>query len=139
MSIQVTWNIYIVQDLFRLPHLPPPPTALPSESVPVIILSFLLSTLPMKRAGIAQSVQRRATGYGLGFNSRQWQKVLLYSTDSRPALELTQPLIHWVPGVLSSDVKQPGRETDHPPPSSAEVKNSRAIPPIPHTLSSRDA
>jgi hypothetical protein len=34
----------------------------------------------------------------------------------------TQPPIQWVPGVLSLGVKRPGREADHSPPSSAEVK-----------------
>jgi hypothetical protein len=36
----------------------------------------------------------------------------------------TQPPIQWVPGVLSLRVKRPGREADHSPPSSAEVKNA---------------
>jgi hypothetical protein len=35
---------------------------------------------------------------------------------------LTQPPIKWVPGSLSLGVKRPGREVDHSPPSSAEVK-----------------
>jgi hypothetical protein len=33
-----------------------------------------------------------------------------------------QPLIQWVPGALSLGVKRSGREADHSPPSSAEVK-----------------
>jgi hypothetical protein len=41
---------------------------------------------------------------------------------SRPALGPTQPPIRWVPGDLSPGVKRPGREADHSPPSSAEVK-----------------
>jgi hypothetical protein len=41
--------------------------------------------------------------------------------------------IKWVPGV-----KQPGRETDSSPPSSAEFKNDEIIPPVPHTSSWRD-
>jgi hypothetical protein len=32
-------------------------------------------------------------------------------------------------------VQQPGREVDHSPPSSAEVKNGGAIPPLAHTSS----
>jgi hypothetical protein len=28
-------------------------------------------------------------------------------------------------------VKQPGREADHSPPSSAKVQNGRAVPPLP--------
>jgi hypothetical protein len=34
----------------------------------------------------------------------------------------TQPPIQWVPGDLYLEVKWPGREADHSPPSSAEVK-----------------
>jgi hypothetical protein len=41
---------------------------------------------------------------------------------SRPALEPTQPPIQWVLGALSLEIKRPGREADHSPPSSAEVK-----------------
>jgi hypothetical protein len=32
--------------------------------------------------------------------------------------------IQWVPGPLSLGIKRPGREADHSPPSSAEVKNT---------------
>jgi hypothetical protein len=35
----------------------------------------------------------------------------------------TQPPIQWVPGALSLGVKRPGREADHSPSSSAEVKD----------------
>jgi hypothetical protein len=41
---------------------------------------------------------------------------------SRPALGSTQPPIQWVPGALSLGVKRSGREADHSPPTSAEVK-----------------
>jgi len=41
---------------------------------------------------------------------------------SRPALGLTQPPIQWVTGVLSQEVKRPGCEADHSPPTSPEVK-----------------
>jgi hypothetical protein len=34
----------------------------------------------------------------------------------------THPPIQWVPGALSVRVKRVGREADHSPPSSAEVK-----------------
>jgi hypothetical protein len=34
---------------------------------------------------------------------------------------------------------RPGRETDHSPSSSAEVRNGGAIPPLPHTSSLRVA
>jgi len=43
----------------------------------------------------------------------------------------TQPPIQWVVGALSLGVKQPGREADHSPPSSAEVENAWSYIPIP--------
>jgi hypothetical protein len=46
----------------------------------------------------------------------------LFSTSSRPVLGSTQPPIQWVPTALSPEVKRPGREADHSPPTSAEVK-----------------
>jgi len=64
--------------------------------------------------------------YGLdfrGFESRQGLGIFLFTTASRPALGPTQPPIQWVPGALSLGLKLPGREADHSPPSSAEVKN----------------
>jgi hypothetical protein len=36
----------------------------------------------------------------------------------------TQPLIQWVPWALSLEARQLGREADHSPLCSAEVKNS---------------
>jgi hypothetical protein len=56
-------------------------------------------------------------------------------TASRPVMGTTQPLIQCVPGVISQEVKRLGREADHSLPSSAKVKNSGAIPPLPHTSS----
>jgi hypothetical protein len=71
----------------------------------------------------------------LGFHSQQKQEIFLYCTASRPALGLTHSPIQCVPGALSPGVKQPRREADHSPPSSAEVKNGGAIPPLPHVFS----
>jgi hypothetical protein len=48
--------------------------------------------------------------------------IFIFTTASRTALEPTQPPIQWVSGALSLGVKQPERETDHWPLSSAEVK-----------------
>jgi hypothetical protein len=42
--------------------------------------------------------------------------------SATPSLGSTQPPIQWVPGALSSDKKQQGREADHSPPASAKVK-----------------
>jgi hypothetical protein len=72
---------------------------------------------------------RRSSGsivsdYGLD-DPRQGQRIFPLASVSRPALRPTQPP---VPGVLSPgpfpQVKaRPGRDADHSPPSSAEVKN----------------
>jgi len=43
---------------------------------------------------------------------------------SRPAVGPTQLPIQWVRGALSLRVKWPGRETNHSPTTSAEVKNA---------------
>jgi hypothetical protein len=59
-----------------------------------------------------------------GLNSRQGQDgIFLLATASRPALRPTQPPIQWESGALTSRVNRSGRETDHSPPSSAEVNN----------------
>jgi hypothetical protein len=58
----------------------------------------------------------------LGFDSRRGLGIFLFTTVSRTALRPTQPPIQWVRGALSLEVKQPGLEADHSPPSSAEVK-----------------
>jgi len=47
----------------------------------------------------------------------------------------TQPPIHWLPWALNLGLKRPGREADYIPPSSAEVKNREAKPPLPNTYS----
>jgi hypothetical protein len=44
----------------------------------------------------------------------------------------TQPPIQWALGALSPRVKRLGREADHSPPTSAEVKNGGTITPLPH-------
>jgi hypothetical protein len=50
------------------------------------------------------------------------EELFLSPTASRTALAPTHPPIQWVPGVLSLEVKRPGRETNHSPTSSAQVK-----------------
>jgi hypothetical protein len=48
-----------------------------------------------------------------------------FSISSRPAVEPTQHPIKRVPGALSQGLKWQGREADHSPPTSAEVKKTR--------------
>jgi hypothetical protein len=68
-----------------------------------------------------------ALGYGLEDRGSRVQfpaglGIFLFTTASGTALGPTQPPIQWVEGALSLVIKRPGRETDHLPPSSAEVK-----------------
>jgi hypothetical protein len=44
-----------------------------------------------------------------------WSFIIIHAISRR---------IQWVPGALSLGLKRPGREADHSPPSSAEVKNA---------------
>jgi hypothetical protein len=56
----------------------------------------------------------------------QWKALVNFhfSESSRLALRSTQPRVRWVPGALSPGVKRPGREVDHSPPTSAEIKKN---------------
>jgi hypothetical protein len=64
-------------------------------------------------------VWRWATGWMFGVGVRAGVGIFLFTTAGP-----TQPPIQCVPGALSLGVKRPGREADHSPPSSAEVKNA---------------
>jgi hypothetical protein len=68
-----------------------------------------------------------ATGYGLDDRSSSPGRVknLLFSTLFIPVLGSTQPPIQWVPGAFSLGLKRPGREADHSPSTSAQVKKMR--------------
>jgi hypothetical protein len=68
-----------------------------------------------------------------GFDCRRG-KIFLFSIASRMALRPTKPPIRRVPGEISPGIKWPGREADHSPPSTANVKNDGVIPPLPHVF-----
>jgi hypothetical protein len=59
-----------------------------------------------------------------GFESRLELGILLFAAVPRLTLGPTRPPTQWVLGALSPGVKLLGREADHSPPSSAEVKNA---------------
>jgi hypothetical protein len=67
------------------------------------------------------SIRTDMTGWS-GFDARRGLGIFLFSTASRRALGPTQHPIQWVPVAPSPEVKWPGREADHSPPPSAEVK-----------------
>jgi hypothetical protein len=62
------------------------------------------------------------------------KRLMLYR-EARPTLGPTRPPIQLVPGALSQEIKRQGREADHSPPSSDEVRKRGAIPPLPHMSS----
>jgi hypothetical protein len=78
-----------------------------------------------------------AVGYGLD----SWglilgrDKIFICSVASRPALEPTLPPVQRYWGLFPQGVKWPGREANYSPACSAEIKNGRAIPPLPHMSS----
>jgi hypothetical protein len=86
------------------------------------------------------SVVGIATGYRMddqdvGSSSPGRVKNFIFSTLSRPSRGPTQPPIQWVPGALSPGVKRQGREADHLPPTSAEVKKMWIYTSTPRTPS----
>jgi hypothetical protein len=54
---------------------------------------------------------------------RGWE-FFAFTTVTRPSVGPTKPPILLVPGALFLGIKRPESEADHPPPSSAEVKNA---------------
>jgi hypothetical protein len=77
------------------------------------------------KGNLEWSVQRLATGWTTKGRSSSpgGRKNFHVSISSRPALGPTQPPIQWVTGFFPG-VKRPGREDDHSPPTSAEVKKT---------------
>jgi hypothetical protein len=76
-----------------------------------------------KRAGRVYSAYRLLrAGRPKGRSSSPGRVKKFLFTSSRPALGSTQLPIQWVPGFFFSGLKRQGREADHSPPASAEVK-----------------
>jgi hypothetical protein len=71
------------------------------------------------------------TSYGMGSPGSIPGMAKVFSSPQRP----DRPPIQWIPGEISLRVKRPGREADHSLPSSAEVGNGGAIPPLPNMSS----
>jgi hypothetical protein len=64
------------------------------------------------------------------FDSRKGQKTAFHTVQTDSG---AHPANGWYPqGAVTPEVKRQGLEADHLPPSSAEVKNVAAIPPLPH-------
>jgi hypothetical protein len=112
-------SLYNQKGHYRVPKCPPLVPILSQEN-PVHTSQFYFSRSRDSVVGIE-------TAYGLddrgvGVRVPVGPRIFFFSTSSRPALGSTQPLIQWVPGALSTGVKRQGREADHSPPASDEVK-----------------
>jgi hypothetical protein len=70
-----------------------------------------------------------------GLDSRHG-KIFLFSAAFGQALRSNQPPIQW---AVSPGINRPGREADHSPPSSVEVRNGGAIPSLLHISSRHSA
>jgi hypothetical protein len=73
------------------------------------------------------SVVGIVTGYGLedrgvGVRVPVGQEFSLLHVLQTDSVAHPASYIQWVPGALSSGVKRSGREADHSPPTSAEIK-----------------
>jgi hypothetical protein len=58
----------------------------------------------------------------------------LFFIASGPTLGSIDLHIKWELATASPGVKLQGHQTDHSPPSRAEIKNVGAIPPLPHVF-----
>jgi hypothetical protein len=95
------------------------------ERLPVVSVSptagrCLINREPRQRSGYCDWLWAGRT-WGRS-SSPVTVKNFLFSPLSRPALGSTQPPIQRVLEDLSLGVKRPGREANHSPPASAEVK-----------------
>jgi hypothetical protein len=78
----------------------------------------------------ARNFKSRGSSVGTGWTTKEWElspdrvKNFHFSISSRMALRSSQLPIQWVRGASSQGIKWQGRETDHSPPTSAEVKKT---------------
>jgi hypothetical protein len=96
-------------------------------------LMLAVLSLPFS-ISIAQPVLQRPTGWaaGIRFPARARGIYLLHSGQTGSG---AHPILsNGYRRALPLGVKWPGREADHSPPSSTEVKNGGAIPPLPHVF-----
>jgi hypothetical protein len=104
--------------------------------LPISIITSLLVPLPTTTES-RDSAVGVATGYGLdgqGVGVRVPIGSRIFLSPCRSDYEATQPHIQWVPGTLSPEVERSGREADHSPPTSAEVKETCVYISIPTRL-----
>jgi len=90
------------------------------------VFGYLDITILLHSRGSSVTIGTRLRAGQSGFNSRQGQlrDFFLFAAASRPALDPNQPLTQWLSVFFSRGQSGPGREADHSPPSSAEVKNA---------------
>jgi hypothetical protein len=67
------------------------------------------------------------------FDSWKEQGIFCSSQGPNQLIVPTWTSVQWVPESLSREVRRLGREADHLPSSSAEVKNVGAIASLPHS------
>jgi hypothetical protein len=89
----------------------------------------LLSCFQNKESRLRRTKFRRGAGLRAGrprgrSSSPSRRKIFLFLTLFVPVLGPTQTPIQWVLRALSLGVKRQEHEADHPPPTSAEVKNT---------------
>jgi hypothetical protein len=99
-----------------------------SNILPELVISYIVLSVPSRHYVLESrdSSVGIALGYGLddqGFRVRFpagagnfFHHRVQNGSGAHPAT------YQWVPGTLSLGIKRPGLETDHSPPSSAEVK-----------------
>jgi len=76
----------------------------------------------MRDSSLSVETGLRVWKMGVQFPAGAVIGFFLFVTAFRPALELTQPPIQWVPGIILLGVKRLERKADHSPPSRANVK-----------------